>query len=133
MKKLLIAGTIASLATLTIATSVGHDSLLAAFASNDIIMQGVRIALIGLLAALLITSPPRSLHFRTILGAVSAALSFGVVLMLERYAIGFLDAVFFIEVAIIFALESIETTEVVKPAKAKGPVVYSATGEKILI
>ena len=133
MKKLLIAGTIASLATLTIATSVGHDNLLAAFASNDIIMQGVRIALIGLLAALLITSPPRSLRFRTILGAVSAALSFGVVLMLERYAIGFLDAIFFIEVAIIFALESLETTVVVKPAKAKGPVVYSAISEKILI
>ena len=133
MKKLLIAGTIASLAALTIATSVGNDQLLEAFASDDIIMQFVRGGLIVLLAGLLISSPPRSIHFRTILGAVSAALSFGVVLMLERYAIGFLDATFFIEVAIIFALESLETTEVVKPAKAKGPVVYSATSEKILI
>ena len=133
MKKLLIAGTIASLAALTIATSVGHDDLLAAFASSDIIMQGVRVALISLLASLLITSPPRSIHFRTILGVVSAALSFSVVFMLERYTIGFIDAMFFVEVAIIFALESIETTEVVKPVKAKGPVVYSAINEKILI
>lgn len=132
MKKLLIAGTIASLAALTLATSVGQDHLLAAFASNDIMLQVVRGALIVLLAGLLLSSPPRSLHFRTILGVVSAALTFSVVLMLERYTIGLIDAILFVEVAIIFALESIESPAV-KRAGTKIPVVYRPQNEKILI
>lgn len=133
MKKLLIAGTIVSLAALTLATTIGHDYLLEGFASNDIILQAVRIALIGLLAALLLSSPPRSIQFRTILGVVSAALGFGVAFMLERYTLGFLDFAMFVEVAIIFALESVESTAVENTVSTKDSAAYRTQNEKVLI
>ncbi len=133
MKKILIAATVALLAAITVATSVGQDHLLAAFASNDIILQIVRVVLIVLLAGLLLSSPPRSMHFRTILGVVSGLLTLSVLVMLERYAIRLLDAALFVEVAIIFALESIESPEAAKRAGTKIPVVYRPQKEKITI
>lgn len=118
MKKVVIAGTIAFLIAITAATALGPDGLLQAFISIDPASQVVRVVLIGLLAALLLSPSPRSLQFRTALSAASAGLTFGVAIMLSQYYMAVLDALLYIEVAIIFALEAIESPAPIK-ASAK--------------
>ena len=57
---------------------------------------------------LLITDPPRSLLFRSILG-VSACVIFGIATYsLFTYQLGFIDSVLYMEVAIILGLEALE-------------------------
>lgn len=57
---------------------------------------------------LLITDPPRSLLFRSILG-VSACIIFGITTYsFFSYQLGFIDSVLYIEVAIILGLEALE-------------------------
>lgn len=68
----------------------------------------MRAALIVVLLTLLITDPPRSGFFRTFLAAFSAALAISTVVLSYWYAVGLLDAVIFIEVAIIFMIEALE-------------------------
>jgi len=132
MKRLLIAGTIAFLAAIMVSTAVGQDSLLQAFTSSDAASQVIRLALIGLLASLLFVKPPRSIQFRTALSIASAALTFGVTIMLSQYQVAPLDALLFIEAAIIFALEAMESPVSLKVGK-KIPVVYRPQNEKIVI
>lgn len=124
MKRIIIAGTIALLATVFLGSLFHIEHTLLILTSGSIEFQVIRLALIGLLAALLIWSPPRSLDFRTILGAVSAVLTFGTAFMLSNYQIGIFDALIFIEVALIFALESAEASLLVKRPAKKIPVSF---------
>lgn len=133
MKRVIIAGTIALLIAIIATTALGQDGLLQAFISNDPVSQGVRVVLIGLLASLLLTSPPRSLEFRSALSAASAALTFGVAIMLSQFYIAALDALLFVQVAIIFALEAIESPAPAKAAAKKIRVVYRPQNEKIRV
>lgn len=109
MKRIIIAGTVALLIATVIGTGIIKDEILQAFASSDVFSQLIRVVLIGLLTVLLITNPPRSLHFRTGLGIASALLTLGVAVMLSQYGMALLDALVFVEVAIIFALEAFES------------------------
>lgn len=68
----------------------------------------MRVALIAVLLTLLVTEPPRSGYFRIFLGAFSAALAISTITLSYWYAIGILDAIVFIEVAIIFMIEALE-------------------------
>jgi hypothetical protein len=68
----------------------------------------MRAALVIVLLTLLVTNPPRSGYFRVFLAAFSAALGISTILLSYWYAIGILDAIIFIEVAIIFMIESLE-------------------------
>lgn len=131
MKRIIIAGTIAFLAAIVLTSAFGQDGFLQAFIATDIVSQVVRVVLIGLLVALLVLSRPRSLEFRSALYMASAALTFGVVIMLSQFYIAALDAVLFVEVAIIFALEAIESPASIKGAAKKIPVVYLPQKEKI--
>lgn len=133
MKKILIAGTVGLLAATTIYAAVGHDMLLPALISIDPVSQLVRVALIGLLVGLLLTSPPRSIHFRTALGISSALLSFGVAVLLSQYAMAPFDALIFTEVAIIFALESIEAPVLAQVTKEIPAKAYGAKNKKMAI
>lgn len=57
---------------------------------------------------LLVTDPPRSLLFRSLLG-VSACIIFGIATYsLFAYHLGFIDSVLYMEVAIILGLEALE-------------------------
>lgn len=60
------------------------------------------------LVFLLITDPPRSLLFRSLLG-VSACIIFGIATYsFFTYQLGFIDSVLYVEVAIILGLEALE-------------------------
>lgn len=76
----------------------------------------MRAALIVVLLTLLITEPPRSANFRIFLAAFSVGLGISTILLSYWYAVGLMDAIIFIEVAIILMLESLEAnaTEVKK-------------------
>lgn len=114
MKRVIIAGTIAFLIVIIFSTMFTQDSLLQAFASSDILHQIVRVGMIGLLITLLLTAQPRSTRLRAILGGASVFLTIGAVSLLTEYFIGILDALLFIEVAVIFAIEALESPEMVK-------------------
>lgn len=126
MKRILIAGTIALLTTVFLGSMFQVEHTLLALTSASVEYQVVRVALIGLLAALLIWSPPRSQDFRMILGSVSAVLTFGTAMMLSNYQIGLFDALIFIEVAIIFAIESVEASVLIKRPTKKVPVNFQS-------
>lgn len=68
----------------------------------------MRVALIAVLLTLLVTNPPRSGYSRVFLGAFSAALGLSTIILSSWYAIDLLDAVVFVEVAIIFMIEALE-------------------------
>lgn len=108
MKRLIIIATIAFLVGIGISTATIQDPVLQAFASGDIASQVVRVLLIGLLTSFLFIEPPRSIHFRAFLGVASVALAVGVCTMMFKYIMAPLDAVMYVEVAIIFAIEALE-------------------------
>jgi hypothetical protein len=72
----------------------------------------MRAALIVVLVMLLVTTPPRSVHFRTFLAAFSSALFIGTIVLSYGYVIELLDAIVFIEVAIICMIEAVEANPV---------------------
>ena len=132
MKRLIIAGTIALLIAITVGSAISQDSILHAFISSDPVSQGVRIVLIGLLTGLLFTQSPRNLDFRTALLVASACLTFGVTVLLSQFYMAAGDALVFIEVAIVLALEAIEAPVTFKPGK-KIAITYMPQNEKISI
>lgn len=133
MKRLIIAGTIALLLTIIIGSTIGQDSLIQALVSNDPLSHIVRFIIVGLLAGLLFTAPPRSIDFRTALMIASGMLTIGVAVMLSQFYIAPLDAILFVEVAIIFALEAIESPMIAKRPGKKIPVDYRPQRQKISI
>lgn len=69
------------------------------------------------LVFLLITDPPRSLLFRSVLG-VGACIIFGMTTYsFFTYQLGFIDSVLYMEVAIILGLEALEPKTAAKPAR----------------
>ena len=68
----------------------------------------MRVALIAVLVSLLITNPARSRYFRTFLASFAAALFASTLFLVNAFTIELVDAIIFIEVAIIFMIEAIE-------------------------
>lgn len=131
MRKVLIAATIAFLTAIIVGNTVGQDSLLQAFTSGDVASQIVRGAIVAVLMALLLSHAPRNIYFRGALGLASAGLSFGVALLLSFGYIAALDALLYVEVAIIFALESMESSLITRSERKKIPIVYLPQNEKL--
>ena len=122
MKRILIAGTIVLLLAIHAGSIFGFNDTFLQLVTLSTTYDLIRVALIMLLLGLLLTAPPRSMYFRIILGAVAGALFIGSSALALQYSIGIMDALIFIEVAIIFALEAIEapvltTTPVAKKTK----------------
>lgn len=108
LKNVLIVATTLLISAMLYDSLYQVDAPLMWLASTHVSYVYIRSILIALLVALLVSSPPRSLHFRLLLGIVAATLLGGVTWLTAAYVIGFLDAVIFAEVAVIFMIEALE-------------------------
>lgn len=108
MKKSIILGTVVLLVAVTVAIQAGVSHPLLLITEQSIGYQIIRMTLVGLLLALVLTSPPRSLYFRVILGVFAVALFVGPLAMMLTYQISIVDSLLFNLIAIIFAIEAIE-------------------------
>ncbi|MDB5187066.1 MAG: hypothetical protein JWM07_538 [Candidatus Saccharibacteria bacterium] len=86
------------------------DAPLMWMATTTVNYAYMRAALVVVLLTLLITHPPRSGYFRIFLAAFSGALAISAVVLTYWYAIGLLDAIIFLEIAIIFMIEALEAS-----------------------
>lgn len=89
------------------------DTLIMSMADTTPLYAFLRGIAAILLIALLITSPPRSATLRTTIAVSSAVLAFLTIVLTFNYQIHLLDAVVFLETALIFAIEALE----VEPAR----------------
>lgn len=87
------------------------DSPLMWLASTAIIYAFIRLGLMVILLGLLAFRPPRSLQARVFLGSVAGVLGIVTLVLVGQYNIAFLDAIVFIEVAIILMIEALETDQ----------------------
>ena len=117
--KVLIGLTLAFVAALLVGGVYFPNSFAMAFAGTSSAFMVVRIAIAILLSALLFTKPPRSVYFRAMLGVWAVSLSILASQLLMNYQLNLLDAVMFIEVAIIFGVEALESSLATSTKKAK--------------
>jgi hypothetical protein len=110
MKKLLIITTMLIVLAMLFDGMFYKDAPLMWLASTSLNYAYMRIALLAVLLTLLVTSPPRSQYFRIFLAGFASALCLSTVWLSYWYAINLLDAVIFIEVAIIFMIEALESS-----------------------
>lgn len=108
MKKTLIVGTILLTASLLIGGVYHPNFPLMWLAGTSIEIQAIRAGLIVILGVLLFSNPPRMLYFRFAIAAVAAVLSIATVELLVTYQINLIDAVVFMEIAVIFGIEALE-------------------------
>ncbi len=97
-------------------------------ASTTTQYESLRGVLIALLLVLLFSHPPRALLFRWFIGALAAGLLLATISSLLSYSMKLLDAVVFVEIAIIFGIEALEEKTVHLPAvttKAKKKPSFS--------
>lgn len=127
--KTLIGLTLVFVTTLLVGGLMYPESLLMAFAGVGVTFTVLRIVMIALLVGLLLTNPPRPHMFRTMLGVWAVALAVTAGQLLMNYQIHMLDAILFIEVAIIFGAEALE----MNPAKANKPVTRKIPVRKISV
>lgn len=106
--KLLIGLTLGLVVVLIIGGLWFPASLMMAFAGSTVVYTALRIVMVVLLVALLFTKPPRSKLFRTMLATWSFALAVLATQLLMTYQLHLLDAIVFLEVAIIFGVEALE-------------------------
>jgi hypothetical protein len=109
MKKLLIITTMLIVLAMLFDGMFYKDAPLMWLASTSLNYAYMRIALLAVLLTLLVTSPPRSQYFRIFLAGFASALCLSTLWLSYWYAINLLDAVIFIEVAIIFMIEALES------------------------
>lgn len=103
------------------------DTFMMSLADTSTTYQFLRGAIIVLLISLIITTPPRSLMLRGIIGSWSLVLAVLAIEALFSYQVRLLDGLVFLEVAIILALEALEAKQIPvskKPSPARRiPVV----------
>ena len=100
------------------------DSPLMWLASTAIIYAFIRLGLVVILLGLLAFRPPRSFQARVFLGSVASVLGIVTLVLVGQYNIAFLDAIVFIEVAIILMIEALETDQLtVRRLAAKTPLL----------
>ena len=102
-------------------------TFLMSLADTSLTYQVLRGAIVILLVSILVTKPPRSLKVRAMIGGWSFLLAMQAVEALFSYQLRLLDGLLFLEVAIILAIEALETRQIPvtkKPSPAKRiPVV----------
>lgn len=107
--KTLIAITLLAVAGLIGGSVYYPDTFWMSFAASDPSLLAIRTGVAALLVALLVTTPPRSKELRAVIGAGSLILVVVATQQLFAYHLGLFDALVFMEVAIIFAIEALET------------------------
>jgi hypothetical protein len=109
MKQVLIITTTLLIGAMLFDGVYNPDSPLMWLASTAIAYAYVRLGLMVILLGLLAFRPPRSLQARVFLGSIAGILGISTFILVGQYSIEFLDAIVFIEVAIILMLEALET------------------------
>ena len=100
------------------------DSPLMWLASTAVIYAFIRLGLVVILLGLLAFRPPRSFQARVFLGSVASVLGIVTLVLVGQYNIAFLDAIVFIEVAIILMIEALEADQLtVRQLAAKTPLL----------
>ena len=133
--KMLIGWTLVLVGALMLGGLFLQDSLFMAFAGTGLAYTLLRGMIAALLIGLLLTEPPRTHLFRTMLAVWSVALAVTTGQLLLTYQIHLLDAVLFLEVAIIFAVEALEasTNKAGKPVARKIPVRKISVSRRITV
>jgi hypothetical protein len=108
MQKTLTALLIVMTGFLVIGSWLFPDSSMLWLADTSAGMNAIRILLIALLSGLLFTNPPRKIHFRYVLGGSAALL--GLLTLGQTYnnTMQVLDALVYIQAAVLFALAALE-------------------------
>lgn len=88
------------------------DPLLNAFIADGIVYTAFRMIAVALLVVLLVKNPPRSPAIRGLLAVGSAVLVSALIYQFMTSQIYLVDTFVFLELAIIFCIESLETYEV---------------------
>ncbi|HEX7484041.1 MAG TPA: hypothetical protein VF281_02715 [Candidatus Saccharimonadales bacterium] len=96
-------------------------------ASTDTVYAYVRLGLMICLLGLLVFRPPRLFYNRVFLGVLAGGLAAITCVLVGEYTIEFLDAIIFIEVAIIFMIEALETDQLtLRQLEAKSTLLGQA-------
>lgn len=85
----------------------------------------MRAVIIGLLVTVLVTNPPRSRALRSVLGVWSLLLAALASSIFVTYTVEFLDALVFLQVAIILGIEALEVSPEPRSTKRRIPVRYA--------
>lgn len=125
--KTLVTLTLLFVATLFAGSIYFPDTFVMSLADTSAMYQFLRGAIVVLLISLLVTTPPRSMALRTMIGGWSFLLAVQAVEALVSYQLRLLDGLVFLEVAIILGIEALETRQIPvtkKPSPARRiPVV----------
>lgn len=115
MRELLIISSIIILGALLGASYWFPSSELFLYASNDAIMNALRVGTIVALAGILLTTPPRSVAFRAFLMGMSGAVVLVSLALLYSYQLQFIDAFAAVIISIVLAIEGLEYEEAPAP------------------
>lgn len=107
-KQVITAGSILMALWLLGSSIMQPDGFVMSFAAGGAVHGVLRGLIVGALLAVLLSRPPRSMPFRIVLGAVSSVVLAGACVSMMDYQIGILDAILYLQVSIILAIEAIE-------------------------
>jgi len=107
--KLLIGSTLLLVIALLLGAVYYPDTLIMSLTDTSLSYTIIRIIVALLLLSLLITKPPRSYALRAVIGGWSMILAYVSFTSLFSYQLRLFDALVFLEIAIIFAIEALET------------------------
>lgn len=108
LKGLIVSGTGLFALALLLTSLYAPESFAASFISMNILHTYLRIATLAGLLIVLVTRPPRPMQVRMFLGMMSSVILIGALAAMTEYQIGVLDAVLYLQVSIIMAMEAIE-------------------------
>lgn len=101
--------TLIALVAASFALSVsGADPMLEAFLAGGVLTNALRVGILILLVTLLFTNPPRSARVRVLSGIASGVMLIMCLAQLTAFNTYIVDAIVYLELAIIFAIESLE-------------------------
>lgn len=106
--KYIILTLIALVASALVVSMSGIDPMLSAFLAGGVLTNALRIGILVLLVTLLLTSPPRSFRLRMLSGAACGVMIIMSFVQLTAFNTYIIDAIIYLELAIIFAIEALE-------------------------
>jgi hypothetical protein len=111
MKKIIVFGTILLIVALLTGGLYFPDYPLMWMASTSTQSEVIRLGLIAILTVLLFSNPPRAAYFRLLLAIGAVILGIITIFMVFNYQMNLIDALVFIEVAVILSVEALETND----------------------
>lgn len=121
LRNFLTAATIALVFGLMASLHLYPDTIITMFADDSTVFMALRAGIVVMLLSLLMTNPPRSQALRLLIGTWSVALIALTSHLFLNYQLLLLDAILFVEVAIIFGVEALEAKRVIPVNKHYSP------------